>query len=151
MLEAQEEIAELEPTGNLKWDRETTMELFTVLQDGLPHSAPPAYEPMQQGPIHASPPILTQPGQPDYCLPTNYGEPINDFMRLNIFVTLFCCLPLGLVGICFSTMSRDANQMGDYEKARRYSSIALGLGITSIFNGIILMFLYVLLKGVQWT
>ncbi|MEV6964972.1 CD225/dispanin family protein [Hamadaea sp. NPDC051192] len=36
------------------------------------------------------------------------------WLGLSIAATLFCCTPLGIVGIVFSAMAMDANSRGDH-------------------------------------
>lgn len=106
-------------------------------------SAPPRpYEPIPQ-PQPVQPPYYQQPA-PGYNQPAGayYGgtsKPKNWLVE-SILVTLFCCLPLGITGIIYSSRVDSAYAAGDIngalkasEEAGRWVKIgffaALGLGV----------------------
>ena len=54
-----------------------------------------------------------------------YAPEINDYLTLNILVTLLCCFPwTGIAGIVFSALAGSANDRGEYMKASGYARIA---------------------------
>lgn len=60
-------------------------------------------------------------GQQNYVQPNYNGQkPINGtlYLVLSILATLMCCLPLGIVGIVFSSSINSKQNNGDYEGAR---------------------------------
>ena len=63
---------------------------------------------------------------------------INDYLWANIFATIFCCFPLGLVGICYSIATRDAKNMGNIVAARRDSNIARNWLTAAVICGVII-------------
>ncbi|XP_072018027.1 proline rich transmembrane protein 1B-like [Amphiura filiformis] len=54
----------------------------------------------------------------------NSQAPPKDYLVIAILVTIFCCLPLGIVGIVKTSSSRTMYAMGNYEEAERSSSSA---------------------------
>jgi hypothetical protein len=65
-----------------------------------------------------------------------------------ILVTIFCCLPFGIVAIVYAAQVNTKLQAGDYagaadasKKAKTYSWVAFGLGLagTLIYLGIVLL------------
>jgi hypothetical protein len=65
-----------------------------------------------------------------------------------ILVTIFCCLPLGVVSIVFAAQVNSQVQTGNIEEARRLSSqanlwanIGLACGLASILIWFVLMML----------
>ncbi|XP_037373923.1 transmembrane protein 233-like [Talpa occidentalis] len=67
------------------------------------------------------------------------NHPVEDFLPLSI-VSLFCCLPLGIIALIFTIRTQSANNYGDRVKAEKNSKTAFTLGITSIILGLIAMF-----------
>ncbi|MBE6399399.1 MAG: zinc-ribbon domain-containing protein [Lentisphaerae bacterium] len=68
-----------------------------------------------------------------------------------IIVTIFCCMPFGIVGIVFAALSKGAIAAGDYERAKRHARTAriftwLGFGI-GLVGTIIYVLFYGLLAG----
>lgn len=77
---------------------------------------------------------------------------VPNYLVQSILVTLFCCLPLGIVAIITSKQVDDKLRMGDYQgaveaskKAKKYCLISLGLGIAFGIIYFIFSFLTVLL------
>ena len=66
------------------------------------------------------------------------GVNINDYLWANIFATIFCCFPLGLVGICYSVATRNAKNMGNIVAARRNSNIARDWFTVAVIFGVII-------------
>ena len=42
---------------------------------------------------------------------------VPNYLVWSILVTLFCCVPFGIVGIVYSVMANSAKQYGDFAKA----------------------------------
>jgi hypothetical protein len=66
-------------------------------------------------------------------------------------ISLFCCLPLGIVGVIFAAQVNGKVQAGDTagaldasKKAKMFSFIAIGLGLA----GIICYVLFVVIMGI---
>lgn len=69
-------------------------------------------------------------GQQFRPMPENY-------LWFNILATLFCCLPVGIVGIVFATRVSNLWKKGDYEGAEKASKIAKYLAIATVIAAII--------------
>ncbi|EDL23996.1 uncharacterized protein LOC69147 [Mus musculus] len=64
--------------------------------------------------------------------------PAKDYLCLSI--TAFCfCILLAIPALLFSLKTREANSVGDWRRAQRNSTLALGFGVSSILVGCILM------------
>ncbi|XP_071488083.1 uncharacterized protein [Diadema antillarum] len=90
------------------------------------------------------------PGQQMITHVTTAVIPPSDYFGLALFVTICCCLPLGIVGLVKSSEVKNRAAMGDAagaqrasHEAHRYSMIGLGIGIGSWVIGIILIIVYV--------
>ena len=85
----------------------------------------------------------SSPTQRTYSPPGSQGFPnIPNYLVQAILVTVFCCLPTGIVAIVFAAQVNGKLQAGDLEGARRTSnkaktwtwvSFGLGLGILLLF------------------
>ncbi|MEV0268974.1 CD225/dispanin family protein [Hamadaea sp. NPDC050747] len=86
---------------------------------------------------------MTDPyGRPSYRGDSSPGL----WLGLSIAATLFCCTPLGIVGIVFSAMAMDANSRGDHglaeertERAKTWTLWAIGLGVLIVILYICLL------------
>ncbi|NUR71123.1 MAG: CD225/dispanin family protein [Hamadaea sp.] len=67
------------------------------------------------------------------------------WLGLSIAATLFCCMPLGIVGIVFAAMAMDANSRGDYGLAEERAARAKNWTIGAIVLGLIVLVLYICL------
>ena len=80
--------------------------------------------------------MLTPPPiQPNPAF-ANYQQPPKTWLVESILVTLFCCLPLGIVGIINATRVESRFYAGDYRgaheasiEAKRWTTISFWLGI----------------------
>ena len=73
---------------------------------------------------------------PEQRPPAAQEPPPPNYLVWSILVTIFCCLPLGIVSIVYAAQVNSKWQSGDYEDARLYSKnarlwalIALGVGL----------------------
>ncbi|MBN2894173.1 MAG: CD225/dispanin family protein [Bacteroidales bacterium] len=62
-----------------------------------------------------------------------------NYLVASILATILCCLPLGVIGIIFSSQVDKKYSEGDYAGATQASNTAKGLLLFSIILGIILM------------
>ena len=93
-------------------------------------------QPLQQPGAVAPPPEMVQP------LPQMGAQPVGsvpNYLVYSILVTLFCCLPLGVVAIVFAAQVNSKLAAGDYygavdasNKARMWCWWSFGLGIASM-------------------
>ncbi|OIP29901.1 MAG: hypothetical protein AUK47_26490 [Deltaproteobacteria bacterium CG2_30_63_29] len=70
---------------------------------------------------------------------------IPNYLVQAILTTLFCCLPLGIVGIVYAAQVNGKNGAGDVEgamaasqNAKLWSSISFGLGLAFLVFNVIL-------------
>lgn len=104
---------------------------------GYPGQNPPRYAPVGQVPQGGI--VLAQPG----AVPTHVvvapvlSNPPPDHMMFNIFMTLFCCWPIGIFAIMKSMACRDAIHRGNAEMAHRLSVEARRLGYWTLGVGIL--------------
>ncbi len=103
---------------------------------------------------HRSPasgqPAAAQPAQQAYGQAAYTGAPapkIDTWLWQSIVATILCCLPLGVVGIVFSSQAQSAINVGNIaeaqEKARlakTFTLIAVGLGLVFIVGWFLLFF-----------
>jgi hypothetical protein len=82
-----------------------------------------------------TPPASSTPG----------GQPPPNFLVPAILVTIFCCLPGGIVAIIFATQVNNKYQAGDIagaeeasKKAKMWAMISAGVGVVGIVLIIIL-------------
>ena len=119
-----------------------------------PASTPqPQYDQVGQAPY-------TAPQGPSYAAPQgqpfNYGgyaqqqsyppDSVPNYLVQSILVTIFCCMPLGIVAIVFAAQVNGKLAMGDYagavdasKKAKLFSWIGFG----SFFAGIVVYLIFV--------
>lgn len=71
---------------------------------------------------------------------------------LSILVTIFCCLPLGIVAIVFSAIGMSRESSGDYvgaESAARTARICIWVSVgLSVAIWVIYLLVFVLLLGI---
>jgi len=72
----------------------------------------------------------------DQKLPKNY-------LAESILVTIFCCLPLGIVGIVFASQVNSKFAAGDYEGALASSKMAKSWMIWGLVAGGIVLITYI--------
>jgi hypothetical protein len=104
------------PEGGTQW-----LTVAQVLSPAAPASVPSA----------AVPPAIPPP-------PTATRKP-NNYLVTSILVTLFCCLPLGIVAIVYSAQVDSKHASGDYAGAEAASKraaiwgwVSFGLGLLGV-------------------
>lgn len=74
-----------------------------------------------------------------------YGQNVQNvpnYLVQSILVTLFCCLPLGIVAIITSKQVDDKLRMGDYPGAVEASNKAKKYCLISLVSGIVIFLIY---------
>ena len=61
---------------------------------------------------------------------------VNNYLIWNVLATLFCCIPLGIVGIVFSVLSSNAMSRSDYMTGRSHASTAKTFFILSVVSAL---------------
>lgn len=72
----------------------------------------------------------------------NNIKPVPNYLVQSILVTLFCCLPLGIVAIITSKQVDDKLRVGDYAGAVEASNKAKNYCMISLVIGIIVSIIY---------
>lgn len=70
-----------------------------------------------------------------------------NYLALAIISTIFCCLPLGIVSIVFSTQVNSKYAVGDYEGALKASKNAKLFWILAAVIGIVIAIIYFSVAG----
>ncbi len=103
-------------------------------------------------PLGAPAPAVGQPVQPPPygAPPGQYQEQVPSYLVFSILVTLFCCLPTGIVAIVYAAQVSSKQAAGDIAGAMAASStaktwcwVSLGLGLV----GMVLYFVFVVLMA----
>jgi ABC-type Fe3+ transport system permease subunit len=83
------------------------------------------------------------------CQPANTSKtpptPPNNYLVWAILVTIFCCLPFGVVSIVYAAKVDSAYALKNYDEAQRLSRQAKNWMLASLFTGLAVIVLYVLL------
>jgi hypothetical protein len=74
------------------------------------------------------------------------GRPKNWLLE-SILVTIFCCLPFGIVGIIFASQVNAKYDAGDYAGALRASADAGKWTKIGFFIGLIVIILWIIIYG----
>ncbi|MDR1719140.1 MAG: CD225/dispanin family protein [Dysgonamonadaceae bacterium] len=85
--------------------------------------------------------------QTGVCTPTSDQKIPKSWMVESILVTLFCCMPLGVIGLIYASGVESKFRVGDYEGARIASANARQWVIVSFVLGLligIIVLLYVI-------
>ena len=79
---------------------------------------------------------MTDPNAGAFPPPQQPVQNVPNYLVQSILVTLFCCLPIGVAAIVFSSQVNSKLQMGDVQgameaskKAKMFCWISVGLGI----------------------
>lgn len=84
-------------------------------------------------------------GAPGYPGPGYGGPPPSSYLVWAILVTLFCCLPFGIVSIVFAAQVNSKWTAGDFYGAMDYSNKARTWTIVSAVLGFIGIIIYVII------
>jgi hypothetical protein len=100
-------------------------------------TAPPPVPPYPAapGPYGQPPPLQYQAPPP----PAN----VSSHLVQSILVTLFCCLPFGIVAIVYSSMAMSKSQAGDYHGAAAAAKNAAMWGWISFGFGLVVCLFWV--------
>lgn len=74
--------------------------------------------------------------------PTNSNQPPKNWLLESILVSLFCCLPLGVVGVVNAMKVESRFYAGDIETAEKASEDAKKWTIIAAITGAVLGFIY---------
>ena len=79
-------------------------------------------------------------------------EKPSTYLVLSILVTIFCCLPFGIVGIVYASKVDSCWYAGHVEEACAYSRKARNWSLAGILLNVVLWIVYVILIliGVSW-
>ena len=141
-----------------------SLALVTESVQEVHHDPPPQYsaqaptgpeQQLESYPGHTIQPYTQQPPYPGQAfidpntrvvvpvIPTPVAG-VNDYFMHNILVLVFCCLPIGIVGVIKSTECKNAIAVGDAARAERLSSEAKKLAIAGCVCGSVLIALIVI-------
>lgn len=81
---------------------------------------------------------------PQNSSPQPVGSPPDNKLVKAILVTLFCCLPLGIVAIINAAQVNSKWALGDYDGARRYAAEADKWANYGIYGGLAIIVIYFL-------
>jgi len=70
-----------------------------------------------------------------------------NYLIESILVTLFCCLPFGIVGIFYASQVNSKFVIGDYDGAQAASENAKKWMIWSAVSGVVIVVLFMLLMA----
>jgi hypothetical protein len=82
---------------------------------------------------------------PPPLAPQGYGDPnINTWLPLTLSIlTIFCCWPIGIVGIVLSIVAMTKKSHGDYDGARTMAKVATILSGIFFALGVIGLAVYI--------
>lgn len=95
--------------------------------------------------IHLKAEICPHCGVRQSLLGARAGSSVNtipNYLVQAILVTLFCCLPFGIVSIVYAAQVNGKEQAGDLSGARQASRLAKKWVWTGFFSGVVFMLLY---------
>lgn len=70
-----------------------------------------------------------------------------NYLVESILVTIFCCLPLGIVGIIFASQVNSKFDTGDYDGAVKASTQAKQFMMWGLIAGVVVLVAYLLIFG----
>lgn len=77
----------------------------------------------------------------------NQGVRPKNYLVESILVTIFCCLPLGIVGIIFATQVNSKYDAGDYAGAEKASKQAKQFMTWGLISGVVILVAYLAIFG----
>ena len=113
-----------------------------------PPETGPVFDPYRgPEPIEQEPPPDTASGYGSYRAPGTYPAQIPNYLITAILVTLFCCVPFGIISIVYAAQVNGKVALGDIEgalrtsrSAKKWAWISFGVGLV-ITVGWILYFI----------
>jgi hypothetical protein len=119
------------------------------------YTPPPASDYTPPASSYTPPPTqgYTPPG--GYTPPQQYaaqpagGTPPQNYLVWAILTTVFCCLPLGIASIVFSTQVNSKWAAGDYAGAQDSSEKAKKFAMIGAILGVVVIVLYAIFMGVM--
>jgi hypothetical protein len=93
-------------------------------------------------------PYQASPGATGYSPPTGYSPSIPSYLAQSILVTIFCCVPFGIVAIVYAARVSSLLAAGDYDgaltaskNAKTWCWVAFALGVIPGAIGLIVTIL----------
>ncbi len=110
-----------------------------------PPETSPAYNPYRgPGPVEQEPPPEIAPGYGSYRAPGTNPTRIPNYLVPAILVTLFCCVPFGIISIVYAAQVNGKVALGDIEgalrtsrSAKKWAWISFGVGLVITVGWII--------------
>nr|XP_055067133.1 synapse differentiation-inducing gene protein 1-like [Misgurnus anguillicaudatus] len=78
------------------------------------------------------------------------NEPMPDHLCYSVFTMLCCCFPLGIAALVYSITTRDANQLGYQQIAKKNSRMARKLNHISLVIGLITLLVIIGFHVYNW-
>ena len=114
-----------------------------------PAETGPAYNPYRgPGPIEQEPPPEIAPGYGSYRAPGTHPPQIPNYLVPAILVTLFCCVPFGIIAIVYAAQVNGKVALGDIEGALRTSRSAKKWAWLSFGTGLLITVGWIIYIGV---
>ncbi|XP_039629567.1 interferon-induced transmembrane protein 1-like isoform X2 [Polypterus senegalus] len=85
--------------------------------------------------------VTVQPGV--YITQVQLAHPEPEYLGYSIFTMLCCCLPIGIAALIYSISTRDANNIGNLDLARKHSRTARVLNHTALGIGICILVIWI--------
>jgi len=102
----------------------------------------PSSKPQSTG-VHTAIPIYGASFIPIKQSTIQHTREPRDYLTLSILSTIFCCCSIGILAIVKSSRAREANLIGDYEEAHKYSRWALMYNCLAAAFGVITLLIVI--------
>ena len=99
-------------------------------------------------PATSPPPPQPRDQTADYRSPANTGQQIPNYLPWSIAATLLCCIPGGIIAIVYSSKATNAQNIGNYDVAKKAANNAKLWLIISVVSGLIVL-LSTFMTGLQ--
>ena len=90
---------------------------------------------------------MSEQVNPEVVQTSNPGVKPKNYLVESILVTIFCCLPLGVVGIVFAAQVNSKYDAGDYAGAEQASKQAKQFMMWGLIIGLVVLVAYFALMG----
>ncbi|XP_071500837.1 proline-rich transmembrane protein 1-like [Diadema antillarum] len=118
----------------------------SLLQSAVPpyEEAPPAYQPSNYGATPTAPVrpvIITEAGEAisnARVIVRQAPRPPPDYTVFAVLVTVFFCLPFGIIGVIRASNARQRYMLGDFEGAERDAKSARSWSLIGLMSGCVL-------------